>query len=44
MIFSVVTAALLINTFVAAPHEALRGIVLLTAGLPFYWFWARRLR
>ena len=44
MIFSLVTAALLINTFIAAPREALRGVVLLTAGLPFYWFWSRRLR
>ena len=44
MIFSVVTIALLINTFIAAPREALRGVVLLTAGLPFYWYWSRRLR
>jgi basic amino acid/polyamine antiporter, APA family len=42
MIFVLVTAALLINTFVAAPREALRGVVLLAAGLPFYWYWSRR--
>jgi APA family basic amino acid/polyamine antiporter len=42
MIFLLVTAALLINTFVAAPHEALRGVALLAAGLPFYWYWSRR--
>jgi basic amino acid/polyamine antiporter, APA family len=42
MIFVLVTAALLINTFVAAPREALRGVLLLAAGLPFYWFWSRR--
>jgi APA family basic amino acid/polyamine antiporter len=41
MIFLLVTAALLVNTFVAAPHEALRGIAVLAAGLPFYWYWAR---
>jgi APA family basic amino acid/polyamine antiporter len=42
MIFLLVTVALLVNTFVAAPHEALRGVVLLAAGLPFYWYWSRR--
>jgi APA family basic amino acid/polyamine antiporter len=42
LIFLLVTAALLINTFVAAPHEALKGVALLAAGLPFYWYWSRR--
>jgi basic amino acid/polyamine antiporter, APA family len=42
MIFLFVTAALLINTFVAAPSEALRGAALLAGGLPFYWYWSRR--
>jgi APA family basic amino acid/polyamine antiporter len=42
MIFLVVTAALLINTFVAAPREAVRGVALLAAGLPFYWYWSRK--
>jgi basic amino acid/polyamine antiporter, APA family len=42
IIFLFATAALLINTFVAAPHEAFRGVVLLAAGLPFYWYWSRR--
>jgi APA family basic amino acid/polyamine antiporter len=42
MIFLLVTAALLINTFVAAPREALRGVAVLAAGLPFYWYWSRR--
>jgi APA family basic amino acid/polyamine antiporter len=41
MIFLLVTAALLVNTFVAAPREALRGVAVLAAGLPFYWYWAR---
>jgi basic amino acid/polyamine antiporter, APA family len=42
MVFVLLTAALLINTFIAAPREALRGVVLLAAGLPFYWYWSRR--
>jgi APA family basic amino acid/polyamine antiporter len=42
MIFLLVTAALLINTFVAAPRQALQGVALLAAGLPFYWYWSRR--
>jgi APA family basic amino acid/polyamine antiporter len=42
MVFLLVTAALLINTFIAAPREALRGVALLAAGLPFYWYWTRR--
>ncbi len=41
MIFVLVTVALLVNTFVAAPREALRGVALLAAGLPFYWYWSR---
>ena len=44
MIFLLVTAALLINTFIAAPREALRGVALLAAGLPFYWYWSRSAR
>ncbi len=44
LIFVFVTAALLINTFVASPREALRGAALLAAGLPLYWYWARRAR
>jgi len=42
LIFLLATAALLINTFVAAPREALRGAALLAAGLPFYWYWSRK--
>jgi basic amino acid/polyamine antiporter, APA family len=42
LIFLLVTAALLINTFVAAPREALQGVAVLAAGLPFYWYWSRR--
>ena len=42
-IFLLVTAALLVNTFVAAPRQALLGVAVLAAGLPFYWYWSRRL-
>jgi APA family basic amino acid/polyamine antiporter len=42
VIFVLVTSALLINTFVAAPREALRGMAMLIAGLPLYWYWSRR--
>jgi APA family basic amino acid/polyamine antiporter len=41
LIFLFVTAALLVNTFVAAPRQALQGVVVLLAGLPFYWWWSR---
>lgn len=43
-IFLAVTAALLFDTFFAAPREALRGIAVLLAGLPFYWYWSRQSR
>ena len=42
VIFVLVTSALLINTFIAAPREALRGVAMLIAGLPLYWYWSRR--
>jgi basic amino acid/polyamine antiporter, APA family len=44
VIFVLVTIALLINTFVAAPYAALRGVVVMLAGLPFYWYWSRQTR
>jgi basic amino acid/polyamine antiporter, APA family len=42
MAFLLVTAALLINTFIAAPRQALLGVAVLSAGLPFYWYWSRQ--
>ena len=42
-IFLLVTVALLVNTFVAAPRQALEGVAVLLAGLPFYWWWSRQL-
>jgi APA family basic amino acid/polyamine antiporter len=41
LIFLLVTAALLVNTFVAAPRQAFEGVAVLLAGLPFYWYWSR---
>lgn len=40
-LFLLVTVALLVNTFVAAPHQAFEGVAVLIAGLPFYWWWNR---
>jgi len=40
--FLLVTIGLLVNTFVAAPRQALQGVVILLAGLPFYWWWSRQ--
>ncbi len=43
MLFLGVTAWLLVNTFFASPRLAIFGVLLLLAGLPFYWWWARQL-
>ena len=42
LIFLLATSALLLNAFVATPHEALQAVAMLLAGLPFYWYWVRR--
>jgi basic amino acid/polyamine antiporter, APA family len=42
VVFLLVTAALLINTFIAAPNEAVKGVAVLVAGLPLYWYWSRK--
>jgi APA family basic amino acid/polyamine antiporter len=42
LLFLAVTTALLVNTFIAAPRQALLGVVLLLSGLPFYWMWSTR--
>jgi APA family basic amino acid/polyamine antiporter len=42
--FLLATAALLVNTFVATPRQALQGVAMLLAGLPFYWYWSHRSR
>jgi basic amino acid/polyamine antiporter, APA family len=40
--FVLVTVALLVNTFIAAPRQAFQGVAVLLAGLPLYWYWSRR--
>jgi APA family basic amino acid/polyamine antiporter len=42
MLFLLATGGLLVNTFFAAPRQALQGVAVLIAGLPFYWWWTRR--
>ena len=42
LVFLIATAALLVNTFVATPRQALQGVAMLVIGLPFYWYWSRR--
>ncbi len=44
LVFLLVTTGLLVNTFVAAPRQALQGVAVLLVGLPFYWWWSRRRR
>ena len=41
VLFVLATACLLFTTFVATPKQALVGVALMLAGLPFYWFWTR---
>ena len=41
MLFLGVTSWLVINTFFASPRLAMFGVLLLLAGLPFYWWWSR---
>lgn len=44
ILFLIVTAALIVNTFVATPRQALLGVALLLLALPFYAFWSRASR
>ena len=41
LVFVLATAALLVNTFVATPRQAIQGVLMLLLGLPFYWYWSR---
>jgi len=41
-LFVLASAALLVNTFVATPRQALQGVAMLLLGLPLYWYWSRR--
>jgi len=42
IVFMLATLALIINTFIATPRQALYAAATLILGLPFYWYWARR--
>jgi APA family basic amino acid/polyamine antiporter len=42
LLFLLVTTALLVNTFIAAPWQAFQGVAILLAGLPLYAWWSRR--
>jgi len=42
-LFLMVTAFLLVNTFLAMPYRALSGFLLICSGLPVYAFYSRRL-
>jgi APA family basic amino acid/polyamine antiporter len=42
-LFLIVAAWLVANTLVATPGRALAGLGLMACGLPFYWYWSRRL-
>jgi APA family basic amino acid/polyamine antiporter len=41
ILFLIVAAWLIGNTFMATPGRALAGVGLMAAGLPFYWYWSR---
>jgi APA family basic amino acid/polyamine antiporter len=41
VLFLLVTGWLIVNTFVATPAEAFRGVILMAIGMPFYWYWTR---
>ncbi len=41
ILFLLVTAALLINTLLTTPRQALTGLALIALGLPVYWYWTR---
>jgi APA family basic amino acid/polyamine antiporter len=42
ILFLLATGALLVNTFFAAPRQALQGVAVLVVGLPLYWYWSRK--
>jgi uncharacterized membrane protein AbrB (regulator of aidB expression) len=44
LLFAAVAAGFVINTFIATPGPALAGTVLIGAGVPVYFFWAKSAR
>ncbi len=43
-VFILLTIALLAVSFIATPKQALTGVAMIVAGLPFYYYWTRELR
>ena len=42
VIFVLAIACLVVSTLLKSPRESLMGLVLISLGLPFYFFWKRR--
>jgi APA family basic amino acid/polyamine antiporter len=42
-LFLLVAVWLIVNTVQSSPRQAVSGLVLMAVGLPFYWYWSRRL-
>ena len=42
-LFLLVTGWLIVNTFIATPTQAFTGVFLMALGIPFYWYWSRKL-
>lgn len=43
IVFLLVSAGYLINLIVTRPDSVLIGVAIVAAGLPFYWYWKRRI-
>jgi APA family basic amino acid/polyamine antiporter len=41
MAFCLITLVLLVNTLYTQPLQSFAGLVIIAAGLPFYWYWTR---
>jgi APA family basic amino acid/polyamine antiporter len=44
VLFLLVAAWLILNTLMTSPRQAFAGLGLMALGVPFYWYWSRRLR
>ena len=41
-LFLLVAGWLIVNTLQTSPRQAIAGLALMALGLPFYWYWSRR--